>query len=93
MAPAQVQGDLAFSDAGLAGFWLDRQHQFGVEHFQRTATEHGQCPVRRHTANRLVVFKVIAEFGHISVVLVFAGGQLAFEQALVPQPFAQGLHE
>ena len=91
MAPAQVHGDLAFGDAGFAGFWLGTgtrlllgQDQFGVQHFERTATEHGQSPVRRHAANRLVVVKVVAELGHVGVVLVLAVGQFAFEQAFVP---------
>ena len=93
MTPTQVHGDLAFGNAGFAWLGLDRENQFSVQHLQSTATKHGQSPVRRHTSHRLVVVKVIAELGHVSVVLVLAVGQLAFKKAFVPQPLAQGLHQ
>ena len=93
MAPTQVQRDLAFGDAGFARLGLYWQDQLGVQHFQGAAPEHGQSAVRRHAANRLVVVKVVTELGHVGVVLVLAVGQLAFEEAFVPKPFAQGLHQ
>ena len=46
-----------------------------------------------HAANRFVIVKVVAELGHIGVVFVLALGQLALQQALVPQPGAQVLHQ
>ena len=49
--------------------------------------------MRRHTAYRFVVIKVITKLRHIGVVFVFALGQLAFEQPFLPQPFAQGLNQ
>src|SRR6476661_7315669 len=47
----------------------------------------------RHPADGLVVVEVVAELGDVGMVLVLAGGQLAAQQAFLPQPFAQGLHQ
>jgi hypothetical protein len=46
-----------------------------------------------HAADGLVVVEVVAELGHVGVVLVLAVHQLAAQQAFGPQPFAQALHQ
>ncbi len=93
VAPPQMQGDSALSHARLTRFWLHRLYQLGFQNFQRTPAEHRQCTVRGHTANGLVVFKVIAELGHFGVVLVLGFDLFRLEQALFPQPFTQRLHQ
>ena len=93
VAPAQVQGDLAFGQAGLAGLWLHGLDQLGLEDFQRAAAEHRQRAVRRHAANGLVVFEIVAELGDLGVVLVLGFDLLGAQQAVFPQPFAQLLHQ
>jgi hypothetical protein len=100
VAPAQVQGNLALGDAGLARVGLGRgirlrlrQHQLGFQNLQTSAPEHRQRAVRGHAADGLVVFKVVAKLGDLGVVLVLAVHLLAAQQALGPQPLAQGLHQ
>ncbi|MNV36328.1 hypothetical protein D3C71_1278010 [compost metagenome] len=93
MAPAQVQGNLAFGHAGLAGFGLNGQHQLGFQNLQAPTPEHRQRAVRRHAADGFVVFKVVAELGDLGVVLVLGLDLLAAQQPLGPQPFAQVLHQ
>ena len=100
MAPAQVQGDFAFCQAG--GAKLGRvaigqqgfgQHQFGIEYFKLPPAKHRQRTVRRHAANGLVVIEIVAEFGYFGVGFVFACRQLALQQPFLPKPFAQALHQ
>ncbi len=93
MPPAEVQSNLAFGQAGFAGFRLNWKNQFSVEHFQRTATEHSQGAVGWHAANGFVVIKVVAKLRHVGVVFVFACSDFATEQAFGPQPFAQVLNQ
>ncbi|MDT4859091.1 hypothetical protein FQZ97_935890 [compost metagenome] len=49
--------------------------------------------MRGHAADGLVVVEVVAELGDVGVVLVLAGHQGGLEQAFVPEPFAQALHQ
>ena len=93
MVPTQVQSQLAFGQAGLSRLGFDGLNQFHVQHFQSATPQHGQCTVRRHPVDGFVVFEVIAELGHIGVLLVLARRQLAAQQAFSPEPFAHGLHQ
>ena len=89
MAPPEMACDAAFGQRGLAGYHFFVDHQLRIEEFLRTTTEHRQRPVGRHTADGLVVVEIVAELGHVSVVLVLAIHQLRLEQAVLPQPLAQ----
>src|SRR6218665_258693 len=93
MAPAQVQRDPAFGDAGLARPGLDGQRQPRLQDLQCAPAEYGQRAVRGHTAYRLGVLEVVAELGHLRVVVVLAVELAAAQQALGPEPFAQALHQ
>ena len=93
MAPAEQPGQFAFGQARLTRIRFKRLQQLGIEDFQAPAPKHRQCAVRGHAVDGFVVFEIVAELGHIGVLLVFARRQLAAQQALVPQPFAHGLHQ
>ena len=100
VAPSEVQGDLAFSDAGLArlGLGIDArlrlgQHKLRIQNFQRAAPKHRQGTVRRHTPDRLVVVKVVAKLRDVGVVLILTGHQLRLEEPFSPQPLTQPLHQ
>jgi hypothetical protein len=93
VAPAQVQGDLSFGQAGLARLRLHGLHQLRFEDLQRTAAEHRQRPVRRHAADGLVVIEIVAELGDLGVVLVLAVHLLGAQEPFGPEPFAQRLHQ
>ena len=81
VAPAQVQRDLALGQRHDRS-WLDccclrrlgqrRQYQLGVQNLQPAAAENRQCTVRGYAAYRLVVVKIIAEFGSIGLVFILA---------------------
>ena len=95
-----MQRDLAFGQTGLAEFGFFAfgqdavgQHQLGVENVLRAAAEYGQGTVGWHAADGLVVVEIVAELGHFGVVLVLASHQLALEQAFMPHPFTQVLHQ
>ena len=86
---------LGNSSLRQAGFFIRRHRgdELGVEDFQLPPAKHRQRAVAGHAANGLVVVVVVAKLGHLGVLLVLAGSQLALQQALLPQPFAQGLHQ
>ena len=93
MAPAQVQTDATFGQGHLTGLGHHGLQEFGVEHVQAAATEDRQGSVRRHARHGFFVIEVIAELGDVGRVLVFAGQEAALEQAFLPQPLAQLLHQ
>ena len=49
--------------------------------------------MRGYAANGFVIVKVVTEFGHIGIVLVFAVSQFALQQSFVPQPGSQVLYQ
>ena len=71
-------------------FW---KHKFCLQNVQRPPAKHRQCPVRGHSANRLVIVKIIAELGHIRIIFILACHQFALQQPGLPKPFTQVLHQ
>ena len=93
VAPAQVHSDAAFGERGPARHHLLVEHQLRVQDLQRPTAEHRERAVRGHGAERLVVVEVVAELRDLRVLLVLAVHQLGAQQALVPQPAPQRLHQ
>ena len=89
---SQRYGSLACTLCVRSSFGLG-QHQFSLQNIQCTTAKHGQRPVRRHAANRLVVVKIIAKLGNITVVFILARHQRRTKQAFVPKPLAQSLYQ
>ena len=61
VAPAQMQGNTAFGQAGLTHHRFFRLRQLDFQNLLRTATEHSQRPVRWHAADGFFVIKIVAE--------------------------------
>ena len=101
VAPAQVQRNFPFrkrhhwpfGQRCTRGQCRLGQQQLDVQNLQRPAPEHGQRPVRGHAAHGLVVIKIVAKLGVVSMVFILAIDQFGRQQPFGPQPAAQPLHQ
>ena len=93
MAPTHMLGNVTLGNAGDTGFEHFIEHQFRIQQIQAAAPKNGQCAVRRHLFDGLLVIEIISKLSCVWIGFILARRQLALKVAGIPQPFPHGIQQ